>query len=129
MKRLNGGWIPLSAWNGKTIMTDKPSLVIESDASIRGWGASCEGAWTGSSWSSEERQWHINCLEALAAFHAVKCFVRDRKSITMLLRMDHTTAVTYVNKLGGTSLVPRPRPAFRRLQYGKAGEGLVSFLT
>ena len=28
-----------------------------------------------------------------------------------------------------TSLVPRPRPAFHRLQYGKAGEGLVSFLT
>ena len=27
------------------------------------------------------------------------------------------------------SLIPRPRLAFRRLQYGKAGEGLVSFLT
>ena len=27
------------------------------------------------------------------------------------------------------SLVPRPRPAFHRFQYGKAGEGLVSFLT
>ena len=33
----------LSAWNSKTIMTDKPSSVIESDASTRGWGASCEG--------------------------------------------------------------------------------------
>ena len=27
-------------------MTDKPSLVIESDASTRGWGATCEGART-----------------------------------------------------------------------------------
>ena len=45
---------------------------------------------------------HINCLEALAAFHAVKCFVRDKKSITVLLRMDNTTAVMYLNKLGGT---------------------------
>ena len=27
------------------------------------------------------------------------------------------------------SLIPRSHPAFRRLQYGKAGEGLVSFLT
>ena len=27
------------------------------------------------------------------------------------------------------SLVPRPRPAFHRFQYGKSGEGLVSFLT
>ena len=33
----------LSAWNGKTIMTDKPSLVIESDASTRGWGESLKG--------------------------------------------------------------------------------------
>ena len=33
----------LSSWNGKTIMTDRPSLVIESDASTQGWGASCEG--------------------------------------------------------------------------------------
>ena len=45
---------------------------------------------------------HINCLEALAAFHAAKCFVRERKSITVLLRIDNTTAVAYVNKLGGT---------------------------
>ena len=49
-----------------------------------------------------ERHWHINCLEALTALHAVKCFVRDRKSITVLLRMDNTTAVAYVNKLGET---------------------------
>ena len=83
-------------------MTEKPSLMIESDASTRGWGASCEGMQTGGPWSPEEKQWHINCLEALAAFHAVKCFVRDRKSITVLLRTDNTTAVAYVNKLGGT---------------------------
>ena len=32
----------------------------------------------------------------------MKCFVRDKKSIIVLLRMDNTTAVTYVNKLGET---------------------------
>ncbi len=41
-------------------------------------------------------------METLAAFLAVKCFVRDRKSITVLLRLDNTTAVAYVNSLGGT---------------------------
>ena len=45
---------------------------------------------------------HINCLEALAAFLAVKCFVRERRNLTKLLRMDNMSAVTYVNKLGGT---------------------------
>ena len=38
----------------------------------------------------------------MAAFLAVKCFVRDRKSVTVLLRMGNMSAVTYVNKLGGT---------------------------
>ena len=92
----------LSAWNGKTIMAEKPSVVIESDALTRGWGATCEGIRTGGPWSPGESQWHINCLEALAAFHAVKCFVRDKRSITVLLLLDNTTAVAYVNKLGGT---------------------------
>ena len=74
---------------------EKPSLVIELDASTQGWGAFCKGTWTGG-------PWHINCLEALTAFHAVKCFVRDKKSITVLLRVYNTTGATYVNKLGGT---------------------------
>ena len=92
----------LTAWNGKTIMTEKPSVVIESDASTHGWGATCAGVRTGGPWSPEESQWHINCLEALAAFHAVKCFVRDTRSVTVLLRLDNISAVSYVNKLGGT---------------------------
>ena len=29
---------------------------------------------------------------------------------------------------GKFSFVPRPHPAFRHFQYGKVGEGLVSFL-
>lgn len=83
-------------------MADKPSLTIESDASKTGWGATCEGKRTGGPWSPEESQWHIDCLEALAAFLAAKCFVRDRKSITVLLKLDSMTAVTYIDKLGGT---------------------------
>ena len=83
----------LSSWNGRTVMTEKPSLVMESDASAQGWRASCKRMQTGGPWSPEEKQGHINCLEALAAFHAVKCFVRDMKSITVLLGMDNTTAV------------------------------------
>ena len=92
----------LAAWNGKTLIAHKPSLVIESDASRTGWGAVCQGSRTGGPWSETEQQWHINCLEALAAFLAVKCFARDRRGVTILLRMDNITAVTYVNKLGGT---------------------------
>lgn len=89
-------------------------MVIESDASTQGWGATCGGVRTGGPWSPEERQWHINCLEALAAFHALKCFVRDKKGVTVLLRLDNISAVSYVNKLGGT-MAPRLNSIVRDL--------------
>lgn len=71
----------LTMWNRQTIVAEKPSVVIESDTSTRGWGETCKGIRTGGPWSPEESQWHINCLEALVALHALKCFVRDRKSV------------------------------------------------
>jgi hypothetical protein len=45
--------------DGKTV-----DIVVESDASTHGWGATCDGVGTGGPWSPEESQWHINCLEA-----------------------------------------------------------------
>ena len=32
----------------------------------------------------------------------MQCFVRDKKGVTVLLRLDNISAVSYVNKLGGT---------------------------
>ena len=54
-------------WNGKTILTTEPDLIIESDASNQGCGASCQGTNTGGPWSTQEKTRHINCLELLAA--------------------------------------------------------------
>ena len=51
---------------------EKPSLVMETDASTTGWGATCEGVWTGGPWSETESHLHINCLELLPATLAVK---------------------------------------------------------
>ena len=51
-------------------------------------GVTCEGVRTGGPWSPEEGQCHINCLEVLAAFHALKCFVSVSRSISVLLRLD-----------------------------------------
>ena len=77
----------------------KPSVVIETDASRRGWGATSQGVRTGGPWSRSESNMHINCLEALAAFLVIKCFAQDRR---ILLRMDDMSAISYVNKPGGT---------------------------
>ena len=45
---------------------------------------------------------HINCLELLGAFLAVKTFAKDRENLSIRLRMDNTTAISYVNRMGGT---------------------------
>ncbi len=83
-------------WNGKTILTKDPELIIESDASTQGWGATCQGSDTGGPWSAQEKTWHINCLELLAA---LKAFVKNR---TRLVKLDNMSAVAYINNQGGT---------------------------
>ena len=45
---------------------------------------------------------HINCLELLAATLAVKTFAKGQTVKHLLLYLDNTTAVAYINHLGGT---------------------------
>ena len=92
--------------NGQPIRRNQPSLIIASDASLRGWGATSGGVNIGGAWSDQERQLHINQLELLAALFAVRAFMRDRTEEVISLLMDNSTAVAYVNHLGGT----RSRP-------------------
>ena len=61
-----------------------------------------EGLKRGSRWSPEEGQYHINCLEILAASFAVKTFLKHKSDLSVLLLIDNTTAVAYLNHLGGT---------------------------
>ena len=89
-------------WNGKALLTMEPDLIIESDASTQGWGASHQGSSTGGPWSSHEREYHINCLELLAATLALKTFAKHMTGISVLMKIDNTTAVAYINNQGGT---------------------------
>ena len=89
-------------WNGRTVLATEPDLTIESDASSQGWGLSCQGTSTGGPWSPLEKKWHINCLELLAATLALRTFVKNKKGLSVLLKIDNTTAVAYINNQGGT---------------------------
>ena len=89
-------------WNGKTVLTKEPELTIESDASTQGWGATCQGSDMGGPWSAQEKTRHINCLELLATTLALKTFVKDRTRLSVLLKLDNTSAVAYINNQGGT---------------------------
>ncbi len=93
----------MSKWNGKALLKRKVDLTTDSDASLSGWGATCGDQRTGGPWSSQERHMHINCLELLAATLAVQTFTKNLKEVSVLMRIDNTTAVAYVNHKGGTA--------------------------
>ena len=95
----------LAAWNGRSLLRKKDDLLIETDASNLGWGACCNGVRTGGIWSHRERLQHINCLELMAGGFAIKSFCKNRASIQVKLLMDNTTAIAYINRMGGSSPV------------------------
>lgn len=76
-------------------------LEILSDASLSGWGIACNKEKAAGFWTQEESQFHINYLELLAAFIALKSFTKDLENCEILLRLDNTTAISFVNRMGG----------------------------
>lgn len=83
------------------IRTSNFAIVIYSDASLTGWGAHCNNQSANGWWNNREKKRHINYLELLAAFLALKCFAFHLRNCEVLLRLDNTTAIAYVNKAGG----------------------------
>lgn len=75
-------------------------MEIYSDASNTGWGAYCKNKKTHGFWNLKEKQLHINCLELIAAFNALKCFLKNTNNKNILLRIDNTTAIATINKMG-----------------------------
>ena len=91
-----------TCWNGKSILRGNPDLIIETDASQTGWGACCGNLQTGRPWFPKEAAMHINCLELLAATLAIQTFAKRKENVLIHSKMDSTSALTYINKMGGT---------------------------
>jgi len=94
-------WLQVSSKPVKNIPEDTFSKEIFSDASLSGWGAACGPEHTGGIWPQEFKSKHINELELIAAFYAMKCYARGDNNASILLRIDNVTAVSCVNKMGG----------------------------
>ncbi|KAJ8914059.1 hypothetical protein NQ315_017580 [Exocentrus adspersus] len=76
-------------------------MEIFSDASLSGWGAACNNQTTHGLWNQEERKGHINKLELTAVWLTLCSLANKANNCEILLRIDNTTAVSYVNKIGG----------------------------
>ena len=101
----------LSKWNGRKLSLDQPSLVIETDASLLGWGAALGEVSTGGLWTERERLNHIHLLELIGGAFAIQTFARGLRDAHVRLRMDNTTAISYINRMGGTRSLDLARSA------------------
>lgn len=97
-------WKKVGALSVNPIRYPSFDLEIFTDASQSGWGAACNGARAHGFWSESEKMQSINVLELTAVFFGLKCFANDKKNCQILLRVDNTTAISYVNRMGGVQL-------------------------
>ncbi len=84
-------------------------IMLVTEASLTGWGMVMSGRSARGLWSSRHLTWHINCLEMLAVFRALKHFLPDLRDRHVLVRTENTTVVSYINHQGGL----RSRPLYK----------------
>lgn len=87
---------------GSHIKPQKPNLTMSTDASTTGWGAVLStGESVSGSWSDDDSV-HINILELKAVKLSIDHFLHTLSNKHFTLYCDNFTAVTFLNKRGGT---------------------------
>ncbi|XP_064409346.1 uncharacterized protein LOC135354803 [Latimeria chalumnae] len=87
---------------GVPFVPEEPTLILTTDASLRGWGAFSGSKMVQGLWSEEESRLHISLLELRAVRYALARLLHKVRGSIVLLRMDNTTVVCYVNRQWGT---------------------------
>jgi hypothetical protein len=95
-------WVNNLRQQSRSINRSTPNTIIETDASFLGWGAKYKDIRTGGRWLVEEKLLNINVLELLAIFYALRSFREHVVSQHVKIMSDNTTAVSYINNMGGT---------------------------
>ncbi|KAI2647549.1 Transposon Ty3-G Gag-Pol polyprotein [Labeo rohita] len=108
--------LALDMWRNPWFLSQGPVLgapcrrvTLATDASLTGWGAVMSGHTARGLWRGHQLTWHINCLEMLAVFQALKHFLPDLRDRHVLVRTDNTAVVSYINHQGGL----RSRPLYK----------------
>lgn len=83
------------------ISTNNFHIKIFSDASETGWGVACTNQSSHGNWTLSDMSYHINALELKAAFYGLRIFASNLRDCDILLRIDNTTAICYINRMGG----------------------------
>lgn len=94
-------WLQACSNSFNPIRTDNYALEIFTDSSKTGWGVACGVDTASGQWSHAESRLHINCLELMAVLFGLQIFAKELRNMQILLRVDNTTAIAYVNRMGG----------------------------
>ena len=97
-------WLKEGINSHKPISHGNPDVIIQTDASNKGWGALLPSTKldTQGLWSIEEQENHINVLELKAALLGIKALCVNLSNCHLQVQIDNTTAVAYINNMGGT---------------------------
>ena len=87
------------------IVRENPSVIINTDVSSFGWGASLGKNKTGGQFLTEESQQHINILELKAARFDFRTLCKNEFSCHILIQIDNTSAVSAINKMGSVKSI------------------------
>lgn len=93
--------------NGKLIRQKKSTVTVQTDASLQGWGGFDVESQTstGGRWTLSESENTINYLELLAICYTLKAFCSEKVDIHVTIQSDNTSAVAYINNMGGMASV------------------------
>jgi hypothetical protein len=93
-------WVKSADSLFKPIGLSQPEVILFTDASNQGWGGVLGKATIGGRWSPSEANHHINFLEMLAVFFALKAFQTQLLGKHVCVRNDNMTAVSDIGKMG-----------------------------
>ena len=84
------------------ILLPEVEFIINTDASEPGWGATYNISPTGGIWDKKDKEYHINYLELKAIYLAIKAYRSSWEGCKHIrVRSDNTTAIAYINNMGG----------------------------
>ena len=93
-------WINSADSLYKPIALPQPDATLFADASNQGWGGVLGKERSGGQWTTHEATHHINYLEILAVFFALKAFQTHLLGKHVCVRIDNMTAVSNIGKMG-----------------------------
>ena len=94
-------WVNNLASQKRHISHGNAQVVITTDASLIGWGAVYGKEKFGGRWSDSEAENHINVLEMMAVWLALKSVCKELRNKHVQIRSDNTCTVAYLNAMGG----------------------------